>query len=132
MKKIFYSLGAVQVFIAIGAIPAATLFLIDTSGRLMGTTTEMLADSPFRTYLIPALYLLVINGLGNATGAFLSFAKRKQAGLAGFFLGGSMVFWIGFQVAWIGLTSFLQPLFFVTGLVELILSIIIMRKSSSI
>lgn len=129
IKKLYLLLGSVQVFIALGAIPAGFLFLADTSGAKMGNSVEMLNNSPFKSFLIPGLFLFLVNGSGNVIGAILSFRRKPISGLAGLTLGLIMVIWILFQVYWIGLSSFMQPLFFVIGLIEALIGWIIYKKS---
>jgi len=123
MKTNSIILACIQVIIAIGAIPAGLGFLIDTSGIVMGASTAMLANSPFETFLIPGLFLFLVNGIGNAAGSLLSFRNHRIAGNAGLLLGVILCLWILIQVYWIGLSSFLQPLFLVVGLAEVILSL---------
>lgn len=118
MKKYYLILGSVQVFVALGAIPAGFLYLLDTSGALMGASPAMLANSPFSTFLIPGLFLFTVNGLGNAAAAVLSFKRKNPAALAGLFLGIVLCLWIVIQVYMIGFISFLQPLMFAVGAAE--------------
>jgi len=127
-KKYFVILAVIQIFIALGAIPAGILFTIEPNGQLMGTTTAMLADSPFPDFLIPGLFLLIVNGFGNVLCAIISIKKSNLAGVAAMFLGSVMCIWIVSQVAWIGYNSFLQPLFFVIGFAEATLGYVIYKK----
>jgi hypothetical protein len=127
MKRYFYILGSLQALTAIGAIPAGLGYLLDTSGNGMGVTTELLEKSPFSSFLIPGLFLLFINGIGNAAGAYLSFTKKKLAGEAGIILGVILSLWIIFQVMWITLSSILQPLFLIIGITDVFLGFRIKR-----
>jgi len=130
MKKFYYILGALQAFTAMGAIPAGILYLMDTSGESMGTSVEMLSGSPLKSYLLPGLFLFLINGVSNLTGAYLSFTRRKYAGYAGLILGILLSLWIIIQLAWISLTSFLQPLFLIIGLVNIYLGFKILKTNT--
>lgn len=129
MKKFHNILGMIQAFTAIGAIPAAYGFLSDISGAGMGTNTELLAKSPFDSFLIPGLFLLIVNGFGNAIGAFLSFRMKALAGMTGIVLGIILCFWIIIQVYWIGLGSLLQPFFLIVGIAEAWLGWYILKHS---
>jgi hypothetical protein len=122
MKKYYIILGALQAFTALGAIPAGLGYLLDTSGKGMGVTTEMLSESPLNSFLLPGLFLLIVNGFANALGAYLSFIRNKIAGQLGLILGILLTLWIIIQVAWITISSFLQPLFLVIGLTNIFLS----------
>lgn len=130
MKKYFVILGCVQAFIAIGAIPAGVGFLIDISGVSMGTSVVLLKNSPFPNFMIPALFLLIVNGFGNAIAAFYSFKKKAVAGKLGLVLGLILCLWIIIQVRWIGFSSFMQPMFLFIGVIEVILSYIIIKKEN--
>lgn len=127
MRKYYIILGILQSFTALGAIPAGIGFLMDTSGKGMGASTEMLANSPLKSFLLPGLFLLFINGIANLGGAYYSFMRKKPAGIMGLALGILLCLWIAFQVMWITLSSFLQPLFFVIGLINIFLSLKILK-----
>ena len=132
MKKYYIILGALQSFTALGAIPAGLGYLLDTSGKGMGVTTEMLSESPLNSFLLPGLFLLIVNGFANALGAYLSFIRNKIAGHMGLILGILLTLWIIIQVAWITISSFLQPLFLVIGLTNIFLSWRILKNKSMI
>ncbi len=130
MKKYFIILGIIEAFIAIGAIPAGYLFLSDTSGTRMGNSVALLENSPLKSFLIPGLFLLIVHGFGNVFGAILSFREKNSAGITGLVLGIIMVMWIIIQVYWIGLSSFMQPLFFCIGIAEASSGWYIYKKTS--
>jgi len=129
MKKYFIILGSLQAFTAIGAIPAGIGYLLDISGERMGASPEMLANSPLNSFLLPGLFLLLVNGVANGAGAFLSFTRNRYAGHAGLILGIILTLWIIIQVAWISLSSFMQPLFLVIGLINIFLSWKILKSA---
>jgi hypothetical protein len=130
MKKYYIILGSLQAFTALGAIPAGIGYLMDISGEKMGVSAEMLANSPLKSFLLPGLFLLFINGIATAFGSYLSFRKNLYAGHTGLILGIILCLWIIIQVAWITLSSFLQPLFLVIGMVEIYIGAKIMRNYS--
>ena len=130
MKKYYYILGSLQALTAIGAIPAGYGYLSDITGKNMGVSTDLLMNSPLDSFLLPGLFLLIVNGFANVAGAYLSFARNKFAGHSGIILGLLLSIWILVQVYWISLTSFLQPLFLVIGLVNIYLSWRILRGVS--
>lgn len=130
MKKLYYVLGTLQAVTAIGAIPAGIGYLMDTSGQILGASVELLANSPLKSFLLPGLFLLLINGLAHVAGSFLSFSRHRYAGNAGLILGVLLTLWIIIQIAWISLTSFLQPLFLVIGLVNTFISLKISKAGT--
>ena len=130
MKKLYYILGTLQAVTAIGAIPAGIGYLTDTSGQAMGASVELLANSPLKSFLLPGLFLLIINGLANLGGSVLSFTRNRYAGHTGLVLGILLSLWIIIQVVWISLTSFLQPLFLVIGLINTFISLRILKAGN--
>lgn len=126
-KKLFIVLGIVQVFIALGAFPAGILFLLEPDGSMMGMDLSLLGDAPFSDYTIPALFLLIVLGIGNALAALFSFLYLDLSGKAGIALGLVLMTWIGIQMYWMGYTSFLQPVMGVMGSVELYFGYSVMR-----
>ena len=118
MKKYYIILGILQAITALGAIPAGYGYLTDTTGAAMGASPELLANSPLDSFLLPGLFLLFINGIAHLVAAFLSFFRSRYAGHAGLALGVTLTLWIIIQVWWISLSSILQPLFLLVGLVN--------------
>lgn len=64
-------------FTGVNAIVAGILFVIDPSGKKIGMSTSYLLHSPFSSFLIPGLTLLVVNGLLNIITAILCINKYK-------------------------------------------------------
>ena len=127
MKKYYFILGALQAFTCIGAIPAGYGMLSDTTGAGLGMSPEILANSPIDSFLLPGLFLLIVNGFANLAAAVLSFTRNRYAGHAGLLLGLAMILWIVIQVWWISLSSVLQPVFFVIGIINTLLGWRIIR-----
>ena len=122
MKSKTIYLGIIQTIVGIGAIPAGLAMILDPYGTNLGMSTEILLKSPFQNFFIPGLFLFIVNGLFSVIGAILSFTGNKYAGLNGLGLGLFLIIWICVQIYFIGLTHFLQPLYFVIGIIEIILS----------
>ena len=87
----------------------------------MGQCSNKAEEAPFPDFFVPGLFLLSVNGVGHLAAGILTFLKFRYAGEVAVFFGAVLVVWIIIQVLWIGLTSFLQPLYFVFGLVEILL-----------
>jgi hypothetical protein len=121
-------LGLLQAFIGLGAMAGGFMFVKDPSGAAMGYTVSMLEGSIFPDFLIPGLFLFVVNGLGSLIGAVLSFIKNRNAGPAAIALGVILVAWIVIQVSIIRSTHWLQGVYFALGLVELVLGMLVRRR----
>ncbi len=122
-------LGIIQLFVALGALPAGYLFFIEPDGSKMGMTLSVLEGSPFRDFLIPGIFLFTVNGVFNLISSFLSFFGYRYSFAAGIILGLSLIVWVSVQVYSIGLTHFLQPAYFIIGIAEIIVSILLYRSS---
>ena len=73
-KNLLNGLGALQAFIGVGAVAGGLGLALDPSGESVGIPLELLAETPFTTFLIPGIVLFAVNGLGSLTGAIASFA----------------------------------------------------------
>ena len=134
MKKfnmLLVILGCIQLFVALGALPVGYLFIIHPDGSAVGMNVEMLANSPFSDFLIPGIALFVFNGIFHLIDAFFCFFKLKIAPYIGAILGIGLLIWILVQVYSVGLNSYLQPVFFSIGMVELFLSLFLIKMQSN-
>ena len=131
MKKfniLFFILGCIQLFIALGALPIGYLFIKHPDGSAVGMNVQLLQNSPFSDFLIPGIALFVFNGIFHLIDAFFCFFKLKIAPYIGAILGIGLLIWILVQVYSVGLNSYLQPVFFSIGMVELFLSLFLIKK----
>ena len=128
-KALLNGTGVLQLFIGIGAVAAGIGFILKPDGSNLGMSVELLGESPFEDFLIPGIVLLSINGLGSMLGGLLSFRRHQYAGKVTVILGVAMVIWISMQVYWIGLISWMQPAYFVLGVIEFFLGAVIGKTS---
>lgn len=120
-------LGVLQIFIGIGAVPAGISMIIDPTGNDLGMTVEMLVNTPFSNFLIPGIFLLMVNGIGSLIGGVASFRRSRYAGEIAIGLGIFLIVWIIAQIYWMG-THWLHILYLSLGLSELLLGIILRKK----
>ena len=98
------------------------MFIVDPTGASLGFPLEWLADTLFKNYLVPGIFLFSVNGIGSLIGAFLTFRRHTLASLAAVGLGAFLIAWIVVQVIILGPPPhWLQTLYFVLGAVELLL-----------
>ncbi|MCA9931286.1 MAG: hypothetical protein KC419_22530 [Anaerolineales bacterium] len=122
MKSFIKTLGILQIFIGIGAVPVGLMFIVDPTGASLGFPLEWLADTLFQNYLVPGIFLFTVNGIGSLIGAFLTLRRHPSASLAAVGLGAFLMAWIVVQVITLGPPPhWLQILYFVLGAVELLL-----------
>ncbi len=127
IRRLAICLGILQLFIGIGAVPAGLAMIIDPSGRSLTMPLEMLANSPFSDFLIPGIFLLLINGIGSLIGGIASFLRNKLSGEIAIGLGIFLLGWILAQTVWMGI-HWLHIMYFILGAVELILGLILRKK----
>lgn len=130
-KSIIYALVALSVFQAFNGLSGLLggfMLIKDPSGENLHMQLEWLQGTPFSNFLIPGIILFLVNGVGNMTGFWISIKKKVNAGLIGAVFGAIMMIWITTQVILIGYKDFLQPLYFSTGLIQMILGLIYRSK----
>lgn len=127
-RRIFNVLGIVQCFVALFAIPGGLSMIIEPSGKDLGIPLEVLSDSPFQSFFIPGLVLFIGNGILQLIAAMFSFRRHKMTPLWGILMGFFLLIWICIQMYFIGFVHFLQPLFLIVAMGEIVLSILIFNK----
>lgn len=120
MKTSKISTAIIQIFNGLSGILGGFMLIKDPSGSSLEMDLDWLQSTPFQNFLIPGIVLFAINGLGNVIGFVTTLSKSKNAGKLAMALGAIMMIWIISQVSWIGYKNYLQPLYFFTGLLQLI------------
>ena len=126
-KRAYFGLGALQAFIGLGAIGGGLLLVIDPSGSKLGLPSGLLEGTLFPNYLIPGIFLFMVNGIGSLIGAVFSFTKRRYTQEIAISLGAILVSWIVIQVIIIRSIGWLHGLYFILGIVEVWLGLYIRR-----
>ena len=106
-------------FVGIGAAAGGMSAVIDPSAPL-GITTDALQFSPFSSFLIPGLFLLLILGCGNIAAGVISYRKPQYARYAGIGFGAVLMLWIVIQCIMLQSVVFLHVLFFLIGALQLL------------
>jgi hypothetical protein len=102
---------------AINATVAGVLFIIDPSGHGMGMSVLYIKDSPFTSYLIPGIVLLIVNGLLNFIAAYFVVKKKVFAPFWVITQGILLSVWIVIQVIMVKDISVLHIIMFTIGIV---------------
>jgi hypothetical protein len=106
-----------ELFTAVGAIPAGIMLVTDPTGAGVGFPPGWIEATPFGSYLVPGLYLLLVNGFAMLALVGLSLARHPVAPWLTLVLGIGLVVWIAVQLVVMPEVSFLQAIFGVIGLV---------------
>ena len=122
-RTVYFAEGILLSFVGVGAVICGVLLIVGPDGRYLQMPIDMLSKSPFRNFLIPGLILFLVNGVGNVVAAILCFKMHRIAGFGGMFFGFGLIIWLFVQISMIGGGTFLQYLYFILGILELLLGI---------
>jgi hypothetical protein len=116
--------GIERIVLIAVALFTGIMAVVGTVGLLSGAWSrdvpvEWLRGSPFSSYVIPALALLVLVGGSSFLAAFLLLARHHLGEPAALLAGTILVVFEIVEYLVIGLTFFLQPLMFALGLLLL-------------
>lgn len=96
-----------------------------------GVPLDWLNGSPFHSYFIPGLFLLVIIGGGSLVTAILVFAGHKRSFLWSVVLCMVVFIWLIVQFSIIGFKSLMQPATALLVLLILLLSVVCKNRQLS-
>lgn len=125
MRKVYSILFGLHVFVGVGALLGGLAAIINPQGPL-GISVVVLKNSPFSDFLIPGIILFTIVGLGNVISALMFRIKTKYQGYISSVFSWALVIWIIVQCIMLNAVAFLHVLFFTIGLIEAILSMMIL------
>jgi hypothetical protein len=108
---------ALELFTALGAIPVGIMFLTDPSGATVGLPSGWIEATVFGSYLVPGLYLLLVNGFGMLAAAYLGVRRHWAAPWLAGVLGAGLVIWILVEIIVLPETMMLTWVFLAIGLV---------------
>ncbi len=127
MKKIYRILLILHLFVGIGGMAGGIMAILNPYNP-GGMATDSLNNSPFNNFLIPGIILFTVIGVGNIFSAVVMVLKLKyQVYISGIF-SLALVIWIIVQCIMLRIIVYLHIIFFIIGLVQGILSSIILFK----
>jgi hypothetical protein len=122
-------LAALAVFVGVGGVFGGVQMLADPV-HPMGMSPQMIAGSPYDSYTLPGVLLLLLLGvIPVMAAAGLLFRFRGAVTGAGL-LGGGLVAWIVVQWAVLADRLWLQPGIFAIGAVTLALALLAYRRGA--
>jgi hypothetical protein len=116
-------LVVVTIFNAVTAVAGGGT-LLATGG--LGMPESMLVNGPFDSFLWPGIILLVVVGGTQVIAATLLLLRREAALLWTAIAGFAMIIWIFVETGIIAAISWLQVVYFATGIWQLILVLILL------
>lgn len=127
MKIINRLLLILHGFVGLGAIGGGMMAILNPDGP-GGMAVDVLKNSPFSNFLIPGIILFTVIGLGNIFSVITMLLKSKYRYISSVF-GWALVIWIIVQCIMLQMVIYLHVLFFIIGLVQSILAMIILFKN---
>lgn len=116
----------VVVFQALSGLFGGIMLVLDPSGKMLGTPIEMLNNTPFKTFLIPGLLLLIVLGVFPAIISFALWSKPNWKALERLeHLFSEHWSWIGAGVVGVGLLVWLAVELWMVGYSTLLLIYVI-------
>lgn len=113
------ALALIQAVVGANALASGALLVLDPTGANLGLDPAALAPSPFATFLVPGLVLLLVLGAGHLAAGLATIRRAPRAPLFAVGLGAFLVLWIVVQLAWLEPRSWLQPVLAALGLAEI-------------
>ena len=99
MKTTFKILAVfLLLFLGIGGVYGALMLISDPSGGKFEWSLELLKGTPFNSFLIPGIVLLITNGLLPIYIALITLLKRKYAATLILFQGVITIIWLSVQL----------------------------------
>lgn len=121
-----------EVFTGLGAIPVGLMLVTDPTGAGVGLPPGWIEATPFGSYLVPGLYLLLVNGLGMLVLAALTALRHPVAPWLTAVLGAGLAIWIGIQRIVMPEVSFLQAVFGVIGVSLVTIGLAWLRRTGQL
>ncbi|MBU1009305.1 MAG: hypothetical protein KKD74_04120 [Bacteroidetes bacterium] len=121
--------GIIQLFIGLNAVIAGFMLVSTPDGSSMGMNAAIYHFRLFPDFLIPGLVLMIIIGFGHLIAGIMSLSKSVFTGIATLFVGFDLIIWIVVQVILIGFSSWMQPAFFLLGLAECVMGVLLLRQA---
>ncbi|MCZ0704425.1 hypothetical protein J2T56_002824 [Natronobacillus azotifigens] len=123
LKSIIITL---HLFIGIGAVFGGFGALVNPEAPL-GMPADTLINGPFENFFIPGLFLFCILGGGNVIAAIMTIRDKSLCAYGSILLGLILCVWIVIQCYILYTVIFLHVLFFVLGLIQLVLGALFVK-----
>jgi len=132
MKRTFKTVAIfLLIFLGFGGVYGAWMLISDPSGGKFDWSPDLLQGTPFKSYLIPGILLMISNGLLPLFVAVITILDKKVAGLLISLQGAVTTGWLSIQIIlnpdfFVPATHY--PSYAVAGLL-LILGFLLLKKS---
>jgi hypothetical protein len=118
---------AMQLPVGLLAVPVGYEMIVNPGGSALGMPQAWIDATPFGSWLVPGIFLLLVNGIGQLLAAGLIIARHWLAPWLTGALGIGLTIWIAVQVVLMPFHP-LQPTLFVVGLIEGFIALFWLRR----
>jgi len=129
-KQLYLYIIILHAFVGIGGLFGGIGIIIDPSGDGYGVSVDLLKNSPFNDFFIPGLFLFFIIGIGDIIVSIFAYQKHKYLAYLSGLMGGVLMTWIVIQCIMIETVAALHVIFFLLGLIEVLLAFILANKNN--
>ena len=119
--------AGLQVVVGLAAIPIGLQLMAEAEGAPLGLPQAWIDGTPFRSWLLPGLFLFAINGVGQLVAAALIVLRNPFSPWLTGALGVGLMIWIAVQVALMPFHP-LQPIMFTVGTIEGVIALAWLRR----
>ncbi len=123
---------ALELFTALGALPVGVMLITDPTGAGIGFPPGWIEATPFGSYLVPGLYLFLVNGVGMLAVAALTVLRHRFAPWLTAVLGTGLAIWIGVQLVVMPEVSILQAIYGAIGVLLLAIGVAWLRRTGQL
>jgi len=116
-------------FLGVGAVAGAVPLIMDPSGKWMGMPISLLDHSPFHSFLIPGIILLLSNGLLSLAILVMAIRRSPHYGWWVVFQGCVLTGWITVEVIMMRTAVWPHYLYWAIGIVLIALGLALTRES---
>ncbi|MEW6181867.1 MAG: hypothetical protein AB1500_01645 [Bacillota bacterium] len=134
----FYLLSFLLLFLAVGGLAGGIALTADPSGGLLKIPLSFLEDTPFKNYLLPGLFLLVVLGVyplmifygmlarpeWKWANALNLYKEQHWSNTHALYVGIILILWIDLQVMFVGYGHFIQTLYALLGVAITVLALL--------
>ena len=130
MRRLDRVASALHGFVALGAFVGGGAAIVNPVSPL-GAPVELLAGSPFRTFLVPGIFLFAVLGLGNAISLWLCARGSRLRGYATGIVGVAMVGWIVVQCVVMRGVAPIHIVYFVLGALQGVMALAMLHHDDA-
>ncbi|MCA5012007.1 MULTISPECIES: hypothetical protein [unclassified Enterococcus] len=117
-----------NLFIGFGGIAGGVMALSSNAHSILGLSEDMLRYSPFTTFLIPGLFLLVMIGCGNLAIGWANLRQTHTFPYLECLIGLVLCIWIMIQCLMLWSIVALHLIFFLLGLLQFLGGYLIIKQ----